>query len=640
MTPSLLAARYVVAAAILAAPVAHAALAHGQGHPSWPTAVMLAIGLALRAVAGASAVATVALAVAPLWQVLMRPLDPGGAVEFVMPWLALLGAGLAQPVPGGWRSPAPWLPFVAGWGLVLALTGPVVVARELDFPRVTFDMFARDVVMAGAPPQGALFALLVLQAQLAALLVFDWYAGASETTRRRAWQALTPGAAVAVAVAVWQQGADPALLSREPWIRLHRAAGTFFDANAMAALAALAAPVLASRFVRPGLAPAWIWSPLVWAAATAAVVATGSRTSLAALAVVAAIGLAAGGTTRRWWALGGVATAGVATFAYLASHPWPELATGNAIERLAGSLSAFASTGPDSLSRLLWTRDGYGPTAMALIAEHPWVGGGVGTFVTLVGDYARVTVGVPLPADNAQNWWRHQVAELGLVGALPALACSALAAVVLARGVRRREQAGAVAPLAGLGLMSLVSPPTQHPIIQVVTALVVAHAACAVAAGQARLPRRGRGGLIIWPLALACAAGIAVEGWRTFRPSYRAVRFHTFYSYGVTDTVVTPFGEGRWAAPRSLAVLGPGGTTLVTRVVAPHDDVAARPVRITVSDRQGVVCAVDARDHSPFECRLPVARDGWTLVRVDVDRLWQWDAGVPKAALVSARFEP
>jgi hypothetical protein len=621
----------------MAAPLAHVALGRGFGTPAWPTLAMLVLGLTLRQTGGSPLVAAVALALAPVWQVLVMPLGADTSFELVMPWLALLGSGLARPGPGAWRSRGPWLPAIAGWGLVVALSGAVVAARELDFPRVTLAMLTRDAVTAGAPPLATMFVLVAVQAQLAALLVFDWYAGASETERRRVWRALAPGTAAAIAVALWQQSGDAAFLSREPWIGLHRAAGTFFDANAMAALAALTGPVLASSFVRPAAVPALVWSALVWAAATGAVVATGSRTALASLAVVAVLQVASRGTRRQWFAIAVVAAA---AGAYLAFNPVPERLTGNAIGRLAGSLSSIVTTGRSALWSLLWTRDGYGPAAMALIADHPWVGGGIGMFGTLVSDYGRMASGMALPPDNAQNWWRHMMAEVGLLGALPALACSVLAAIALARGIGRRELALAAAPLAGLGLMSLVSPPTQHPIIHIVTALVVAHAVSVGARPQSVTPAGVRGGAIIWALAIACAVGTAAEGWRAFRPPYRAARFHALYSYGVTGTLATPFGEGRWAAARSLAVVEPGGATLVVRVVAPHDDLATTPAHITVSTRLGTVCTFEARDHSPFECRLPVTANEWPLARVDVDRLWRREDGMTKAALVSARFEP
>jgi hypothetical protein len=52
-------------------------------------------------------------------------------------------------------------------------------------------------------------------------------------------------------------------------------------------------------------------------------------------------------------------------------------------------------------------------------------------------DYWRTMAQDKLPFDNAQNWWRHQVAELGVVASLPVLIWSLLIAwLVLTRRSR------------------------------------------------------------------------------------------------------------------------------------------------------------------------------------------------------------
>ena len=133
---------------------------------------------------------------------------------------------------------------------------------------------------------------------------------------------------------------------------------------------------------------------------------------------------------------------------------------------------------------------------------------------------------------------------------------------------------------------------------------------------------------MIWLLAIACAVGSAVTGWRDLRPAYRAARFHLPYSYGVTPLGPTPYGEGRWMAQRGVAVVDPGGhRTLVARVVVPHEDAATRPVRVVVSGRGGIVCLHDAVDATAYECRLPVPPNQWPMVRVDISRPWQTAGG-------------
>ena len=68
---------------------------------------------------------------------------------------------------------------------------------------------------------------------------------------------------------------------------------------------------------------------------------------------------------------------------------------------------------PAAFVEAMWRRDGYGLAASRMIARYPAFGVGVGAFH----DMAPEFVG-SLPADNAQNWFRHQLAETGIVGSL------------------------------------------------------------------------------------------------------------------------------------------------------------------------------------------------------------------------------
>lgn len=622
MTPALRAARVAVGLAAVLLPLAHAALRAAQDGAAWPTAAAVIAGLALRLGAGATPAVVAALAVAPLWPVLMRPWGPPGDFDLLMPWLGGLAAALAWPGRRPWHAEGLWGGAVAGWALVLALVTPVVAAREIDF----------TIVAAGFPNAAGIVLLMGL-AQVAALLLFDWYWGATADARRWTWTALLPGVAAAAAVALWQQQVDPAFLSGEPWVALRRSSGTLLDANATAALIALAGPILVIAASRPAAVPHLAWGAAWLALCLAGIIATGSRSALAVFALVLGLQALAASRPIRWLALG----AGLALVAVLvAADRVSDASMGHAIGRLADTARGLWSAGAEGVWRFAWDRDGYGPAAGAMIAEHPWVGTGPGTFGSLVTGYATEAIALALPPDNAQNWWRQQAAEFGLAGSLPAFACSLLALVALGRAFTRREHAAAAAPLAGLGVLALVSPPMPHPLLQVLAGLVIAHAVTAWPA-PAGAPVRTRDGGAIWLLALACALGSAVTGWRDLRPAYRAVRFRTPYSYGVTPVGPTPYGAGRWMDRRAVAVVDPGSRrTLVARVVVPHEDAATRPVRVVVSGRGGVVCEHEASDATPFECRLPVPADQWPMVRVEIGRPWTASGGTPRAAVVNA----
>ncbi len=451
---------------------------------------------------------------------------------------------------------------------------------------------------------------------------------------------------------MWQQAVDPSFLSDQPWIALARAAGPFYDANAMGALAALFTAALAGPGLRPAAVPRLVWSGTWAALALAGVAASGSRTGLAALLVSTVVAGLVGLTWRRRAVAIGV-LAGLGILVAQFSHGQGDAAVGDAVWRLGGTVRRVADGGAATLLDLAWRRDGYGPASMAVVADHPWVGVGPGTFGSVISDYAA-TIGLRLPPDNAQNWWRQQLADLGLIGGAAPLLCSVLALVAVVRSWRRsRGDAARTAPLLALGLMAMVSPATQHPMLQALVGLLVAHGVAPRDQTAAAVPRAddgagvGRGpgdsggaaGLIAWTLALACGLGLAVEGWTAFRPPDRASRFHFIYNYGLWDTVETPAGTGRRAAQRAVAVFPPGGPVLVTRVVLPHDDLAQSPVVVTVSDGHRVLCRHQARDHTPFECRMPVPEGRWPFVQVDVSRAWHTADGLEQSALLSGRFE-
>jgi hypothetical protein len=91
-----------------------------------------------------------------------------------------------------------------------------------------------------------------------------------------------------------------------------------------------------------------------------------------------------------------------------------------------GPISRLRLTLPEvtasSIGRFLQTlsdRDGYGVVAADMIRQFPLFGIGIGSFHLLVRDHYFLMTGVrTLFPDNAQNWYRHQFAEFGLVGSI------------------------------------------------------------------------------------------------------------------------------------------------------------------------------------------------------------------------------
>ena len=193
------------------------------------------------------------VAVAPVWQAVVGAATGETDIQLVMPWLAAMAGCLAVAAPSRWRAGAIWAVPLSAWALVVALTWPVAMLRELDFATAAFTGRGAGP----SPPRRAALVIPAAEAQLVALLFFDWLLGAADDDRRRVWRWLPPAIGVVCALAVWQAAVDPALLSRPPWIGLGRAAGGFYDANATGALAALFGPLLASGGHRGRRPPSW-----------------------------------------------------------------------------------------------------------------------------------------------------------------------------------------------------------------------------------------------------------------------------------------------------------------------------------------------------------------------------------------------
>src|SRR5262249_3539359 len=108
---------------------------------------------------------------------------------------------------------------------------------------------------------------------------------------------------------------------------------------------------------------------------------------------------------------------------------------------------------------------GYGRAAVEMFKRSPWFGVGLGSFHTMVGDYQYSIAGGPLVGDNAQNWIRHNLAEIGIVGSLGWIAWAlVIAAMIVTRHADRRSLRAVVilSTLVAIVAVSQVGMPTQN----------------------------------------------------------------------------------------------------------------------------------------------------------------------------------
>ncbi len=255
VTAALRGARWVVAAsALVRAGGQRPAARRSMATPVWPTLAALAAGLLARAAAPGS---TVPLLVLLAWRRCGRSaagLATGSSdPQLLMPWLAALGR----------------MAGVAGRRRLARHRGLAARHRVLG-PRRGRDLAGRRRARTRlhAPDHRRRHGQRLVRARRRN----DRRRWPRSTPRRSSWRCCSstgrgprrwrcaggpgwPWHQASQRRAAWRCGnrlVDLSLLSREPWIRLHRAAGTLYDANAMGALAALAGASLAAPASVPG----------------------------------------------------------------------------------------------------------------------------------------------------------------------------------------------------------------------------------------------------------------------------------------------------------------------------------------------------------------------------------------------------
>jgi hypothetical protein len=242
----------------------------------------------------------------------------------------------------------------------------------------------------------------------------------------------------------------------------------------------------------------------------------------------------------------------------------------------------------------LWSRGGYGTVAARMLHDYPWTGVGIGSYNWMASDYWRMLAHDRLPFDNAQNWWRHQFAELGTLGALPVVAWSILAAwIVLGRrgpAEHRVEAAAARGLLIGIGIASLFGVPTQNPIVLLLFFYVVFRFANLTNPQTANQPIPEPGSQIpaaLWiaaaTIAVLYAGGQLVLARGSLKPLARAEATNRDYIVGTYPGELLPHGSFRWTRKSASFALNAPTEHLVLRFHVEHPDIATHPVKVRIA---------------------------------------------------------
>jgi hypothetical protein len=564
-------------------------------------------------------------------------------------WLAaVVGALLPSMCLTRWNLPAAWRVLLGGWALTLSLAWPIVVAREIGFDLRLFGDTATINSWAGmSAAEVSGWIMYVVLVQLTGLLWLDAIMPRLRTWSGRGLPAVAHGlwigATVSSLVALYQGTVDLEFLSSAAWASLGRATGLMLDANAYGMLAALAAPLAA-------VAACSLPPRVRWYGAAAFVInwggvwMSGSRTALLCV-LVGIVAFTINEVRRRrvrrvvWVSAVGALTALLAALALTVT-----------LSRTTGPLERteeFTGRSPWQVAEVLLARGRYGEIAARMVWEYPLTGVGIGTYHWLAPDYMRAAFNQELAFDNAQNWWRHQLAELGLLGALPLLAWSIVIVWLTMRGGRRARGHHVTTVrglVAGLGIVSLVGMPTQDPVVLMAFFLLVAMLATASldvaspqVAGQnvansegsaaATWPWGGRSLSIAWTVVGALAVAHAGSHVALARGSLavgeRAARANRDYVVGLYQEEAHPDG-GRFRWTRGDAHLGliKRAPYLTVRAWIQHPDAAEQPVTLRISTPCQVVFEGALVDPTPVDIILRLPTEGRIELDVGVSRTW------------------
>ena len=614
-------------------------------HPtvSWPLRVLLAgaftggwilggvsVGAALVAVAGLAPVLPMAISV------VSGGAGPAGGADPVVQsvWLAaVVGSLLPSMSLTRWNLPAMWRVLLGGWALTLSLAWPIVVAREVGFDVQVFGDSATINSWAGmSASEVSGWIMYVVLVQLTGLLWLD-----AIMPRLRTWSGrgipavvhgLWIGTTVSSLVALYQGIFDLEFLSSPAWASLGRATGLMLDANAYGVLAGLAAPLAAVAAC--SLQPRVRWYAVAgFAINWGGVWMSGSRTALLC-ALVGTVAFAISEVRRRrvrrvvWASAAGALTVSLAALALTVTLS----RTTNPFERA----EEFTGRSPWQVAEALVARGRYGEIAARMIWEYPLAGVGVGTYHWLAPDYLRATFNQELAFDNAQNWWRHQLAELGLLGALPVLTWSIGIVWLALRGTRRapgHHVATVRGLVVGLGAVSLVGMPTQDPVVLMAFFLLVAMLGCARSdAVASRWPWEGRSlsgaWMVVAGLAVAYAGSHVALANGSLDVAERASRANRDYLVGLYQEETRPEGgDFRWTRGEARLGLVKQAAYLTVRAWIQHPDAAERPVSLRIATPCQVLFEGALVDSSPVEVVLaPQLAEERIDLEVRVSRTW------------------
>ena len=281
----------------------------------------------------------------------------------------------------------------------------------------------------------------------------------------------------------------------------------------------------------------------------------------------------------------------------------------------------------------LWRRGGYGTIAVQMLRDTPWTGVGPGMYHVIAPDYWRVMRQMTLAFDNAQNWWRHQAAELGVLGAAPVLAWSLLLTAGLVVAAPRERRGDAWLPralLAGIGAASLVGMPTQSPSVLLWFFALVAWWASASTGAivEGRMPAGAARGvtIVLTALVLFHAAGTAVlaRGWLSVTERAKRAQREVPCLGAYAPEPLAGSTLFRWTSGEARFTWTGPTRWMMLRLWVQHPDAASTPVHVTLSTPCQTLVNEEFRSSSPISVGIELPESAGTLeATLRSSRTWQ-----------------
>ena len=555
-------------------------------------------------------------------------LSAGGLdYSLIVVWLALV----AGPIFAGsdwrrWHTPAWWTLALVAWAVILALTWPVIALREIDFSLIAAGTLnTPNGLFAPAPPISAASVVLTALGQMIGLLWLDFLWARFGTARlpqveRFVLIPMILSVAFASAVGLYQKAVDITWLSVKPWSELGRAAGTMLDGNSFGTAAAIWASLTLALTWRLGWPIAA--GAVVTALLAAGMWASGSRTALLVLLVgLASLAVALPPGARRrdgrfWTILIPAATVVILMFGLRSSDPNNPLA--RLMEGLPGETGGLAT-----IAHQLWERGGYASVTARMLADYPWTGIGVGTFPLLAREVGVVTLAISILGDNAQNWWRHQIAELGLLGAIPAVALSiGILSMLVAGtpvGTHRRSVTVIRGTVLGVGLVCLVGVATQHPALFLTFVTIVFWLGALLETPPRPLAPGPWWG--VFALALFVVAGQMSDATNDLRVPHRALKYNFTYGYGFSEPEPDPvLGMTRHTRTHAVGVIEAEHAYFRVTLIVPQAT-TAQPVQVRLWRARNLILDQRVSSSEPIVRFIGVvAGDDQLMIELDVSR--------------------